>query len=866
MKGIPTTFWGKLRRNSDGEEILDWHPLIYHCIDVATYCRVVLDCCPTMRKRLASLGGLSDLSDQQCERLSIIAGVHDVGKYNIGFFNKALSKPPFANHVCEVLSLFGSSFEDRLIESLDFKTMCKWAKDDVLSELLVVSFSHHGSPKVGSPFKPILWKSNGEIDPFDGIAELINRFKELFPTAWTTGGSLLPSTSSFRYAYSGLITYADWICSDPNFFPFSDSDNFDIYASSSFNCAKDAIVKVGLDVESIRKKFKSYNNKITFNTVSSYQLPRPAQNEIIKLPINYGGGISILEDSTGSGKTEVAIIRWLMLWCEGEVDGLYFALPTRTSATQIHSRIVKMVEYIFPDKTCRPAVTLAVPGYFLVDDCHGKCTSKFDVLWDDNEYQFKGWSAENTKRYMFGSIVVGTIDQVLLSALSVPHSFMRATALLRHFIVIDEVHASDTYMNCILEEVLIRHCKAGGHALLMSATLGSVTRNRLIHPGTNGYNLSYNNACKVQFPIIFNRSVGSSEVKEIGFRSENNIKIKTSFLSISDDLEVAEKVLNAARKGAKVGVIRNTVSGCIKLQQVLEQLVNYMNDKKLLMSYNNKFVPHHSRYCSGDRKILDQVIESKFGKDRPQGGCVVIATQTIQQSLDLDFDILFSDICPMDILLQRLGRLYRHSRKNRPLTGREVIILVPENRDLSSLIGKDGRVYGSNGLGTVYEDLRIIEATLRSIESNSLFILPEQCRTRVEETTHPEALKKITELNGLWRSHGNLLGEESSINKRKALLNTVDWNDDICYPFSENGGRILTRLGEGDLKVSFDYPYPISPFGNYVRELRLPSYMTMDIPIDSCPDIKSNDNGLNFSLGKSLFIYDRLGLRKVRLR
>jgi hypothetical protein len=220
----------------------------------------------------------------------------------------------------------------------------------------------------------------------------------------------------------------------------------------------------------------------TFKHVADFA-PHDVQRRVVDLPLDPGGSVSLVEAETGSGKTEAALARYLRLFHAGLVDGMYFALPTRTAATQIHRRVLQAVTRAFVDGEARPPVVLAVPGYLAVDD-HTACRlPDFEVLWNDDpqeRYRFRGWAAEHPKRYLVGPVVVGTIDQVLFSTLMVSHAHLRATALLRHLLVVDEVHASDAYMAAILEQVLRYHVRAGGHALLMSATLGASARYHLL--------------------------------------------------------------------------------------------------------------------------------------------------------------------------------------------------------------------------------------------------------------------------------------------------------------------------------------------------------------------------------------------------
>ena len=132
-----------------------------------------------------------------------------------------------------------------------------------------------------------------------------------------------------------------------------------------------------------------------------------------------------------------------------------------------------------------PPVVLAVPGYLQVDSMKGHRLSRFEVLWDDDDPQHaheRAWTAENSKRYLAGAIVVGTVDQVLISALQVKHANLRAAGLARQLLVVDEVHASDAYMTALLRLVLDFHRQAGGHAFLMSATLGAAAAHYYLQP------------------------------------------------------------------------------------------------------------------------------------------------------------------------------------------------------------------------------------------------------------------------------------------------------------------------------------------------------------------------------------------------
>ena len=164
------------------------------------------------------------------------------------------------------------------------------------------------------------------------------------------------------------------------------------------------------------------------------------------------------------------------------VDGLYFALPTRAAAVQIHGRIKRFIASLFPDGH-RPPVVLAVPGYDPDEDAREAALQGYRVWWDSHYDNDRPWATENPKRYLAAQIAVGTVDQAMMGALKVKHAHMRAACLARNLLVVDEVHASDTYMGGVLKALLDAHLGAGGYALLMSATLGSAARRRWLSVG-----------------------------------------------------------------------------------------------------------------------------------------------------------------------------------------------------------------------------------------------------------------------------------------------------------------------------------------------------------------------------------------------
>ena len=343
---------------------------------------------------------------------------------------------------------------------------------------------------------------------------------------------------------------------------------------------------------------------------------------------------------------------------------------------------------------------------------------------------------------------------------------------------------------------------------------------------------------------------------------------------------VAAQAVAAAASGAHVLVIRNTVAVCRTTQEAVEaEIASRGLDSTLLLRCAGRPTPHHSRYAREDRRLLDDMIEHAFGKGRPLGGKIAVATQTVQQSLDLDADLMISDLCPMDVLLQRVGRLHRHQGTERPPAAREarVVVLVPESRDLGAYIREDGSAPGPAGLGTVYEDLRVLEATWRILAEHPWIEIPAMARLVVERATHPEALAHIVasagpregdeDVAGAWQQHEMHVLGSFAADATAGGNNVLDHREtfgDFAFPDSKLARRIATRLGESDRRVELDAP---GPFGRPIHRLTIPHYWAQGfgpaITVEWDREEVAGEAVLALQICGKAFTYDRLGLHEV---
>ena len=866
-------FWGKADRN-DPDRV---HLLEHHLADVGA-CFEALLAQPTIRRRLAHTGNVVEIDDVTAARLCVFAALHDIGKVSAGFQSRIWNdsdfpngrRPPAFRHIGHVQDLTPVLDWDKdwetaewFLPGLGFHDIEEWDDDDgrTACGIFVAALSHHGRPiQLQDPHKqknPQIWKPVGGLNPQQYVARIGRLVREWFPDAFAPGGPPLPSAPEFQHHFLGLCNLADWIGSNEKWFEYVD-EPVDDYIEVARRNAACAIDRIGLNVEVQRSAFVAAPDfPELFPHISQ---PNAIQQVARDAPLD--APLVIIESETGSGKTEAALWRFADMYAAGLVDGIYFALPTRAAAVQIHGRVNRFVSHLFPPGTA-PEPVLAVPGYIQVGEATGQRLHDYEVWWDDHAADRHLWASESPKRYLAAQIAVGTVDQALLGALKVKNAHMRASCLARNLLVVDEVHASDAYMTEILAALLAAHLAAGGYALLMSATLGSVARRRwLDESGESGLA----DAIDVPYPAVSTRG-GAIDA------GENN-QAKTVTMSsrpvMREPDSVAQIALDAARAGAKVLVVRNTVNYAVNTYQAVLEIAGSFDRPRM----NISTLLHHGRYAAGDRRLLDTQVEAMLGKDkRRTSGCVVVGTQTLEQSLDIDADLLITDLCPADVLLQRIGRLHRHrdNDSSRPAgyATPACIVLTPAGDDLSPLLDSGQDANGLGPHGYVYEDLRILQATLGLIAEYPQWSVPELNRLLVERATHPTALAEIEAMGDAWREHGiKVKGGEigdwqtarnAIIRREKSFF---DDNRDVLFPSDDE--RIRTRLGDDRVDITFS-PQPSSPFDGAAIE-RIAMTVRWLAGADHVPESVEatvTDDGFEFALGSRKFRYDQLGLRQM---
>jgi CRISPR-associated endonuclease/helicase Cas3 len=753
--------------------------LIGHSLDVAHATKALLSFGVT-KKRLAALVGFA-LTDAHVARLAVLAGLHDTGKACVGFQRRLAGQPGDSGHLAEFLATMRHPVGRTLGAAMRGYVLSSWCVN--LGPLLDAIIGHHGEPVHQNEIIACtarvagLWLPAGGYDPVAEIRLLADALFAAFPQALNSAVPF-PDETRFEHAVAGLVMGADWIASS-------------LSPSGPDNRPQDVVAALtGL-------AWSGWHSGASHAATLAGMTPHAAQIAALTLPLDH---ITIIEAPTGTGKTEAALI-----WCSrlvepGLVDGMYFAVPTRSAATELHARIGNLMAQAHP--TLKGKIVRAIPGLMDTDDGS------------------PSWALGSTRKAQSAPIAVGSIDQALLSQVLTKHAWMRSLWLKRQVLIVDEVHASDAYMSELLLQVVDEHTKAGGYVLAMSATLGETLRSRLMGRPM----LPLAQAIAQPYPVM------TSGAKSMPTTAPGR-SVKVQIQNYSSALAQAEA---AARAGQAVLWIRSTVTNAIE-------------DWTTLQTRGVPVLLHHSRYADEDRTYLDGQVLGIIGRWGQRRGVVIVATQTVEQSLDIDSDLLVTDTCPADVMLQRLGRLYRH----RPGTPTAVLI-DPGNWDL--YVGA-ARFSAAQKWHYVYSPL-VVRATVEWIAPHGLIRVPHDVRDLVETATHPDALTQAAAAYGsAWQSEEARLDTAALVARQQANAGLIDLSRH--YRDNQVKGRTPTRIGEGTIEV------PVtglaSPFtGQPLASVPIRGRWLTGVP----PGTVGVATGSTVNIGGLRFTYDVRGLQK----
>ena len=395
----------------------------------------------------------------------------------------------------------------------------------------------------------------------------------------------------------------------------------------------------------------------------------------------------------GIGKTEAALYAAYKVMSNQQATGIYFALPTQLTSDKIHERVNNFLNKI---------LTLESP--------HQKSLLLHGNAWLKKELGKEGrpksaWF-DNKKRGIIAPFAVGTIDQALMAVMNVKHGFVKAFGLAGKVVILDEVHSYDAYTGTILDELVAKLRKLHCTVIILTATLTTEWRKALI---------ACNSVKKENEHPLISAFPNEGELEELAITATESLTI--SIQLCSQDKDAIEEALERAEAGQQVLWVENTV---VEAQEKYRKLATRASGMAIECGLL------HSRFLKYDREINENKWVDLYGKGNPEArqkiGRILVGTQVLEQSLDIDADFLISRFAPTDMLLQRLGRLWRHKNSYRPPNAQcEAWLLAPKLKpaieDAKAEFGKTANVYDAYVLCRSLEVWHDLKQSLYLIKS-----------------------------------------------------------------------------------------------------------------------------------------------------
>jgi len=780
--------WAKL---SSGGDRCTYHPLIYHMIDVANVTTELWENAFTANVRSMICAALVCDEESAIQTLSFWAGLHDVGKACPGF---QLQDTPLDSWILEAgfaraplgerrsrHGAVGAAVLSPLLRS------CFGYSRALARDVAYVVGGHHGAiPDSGELIElrldPLvvgqgLWEESREW--------LVRQLANLLSTPYELQMNLTLPVAMF---VAGLTSVADWIGSiEQPFFPVINSpghapeEDLPAYFLRSRRQAHDALSELGWIVP---RRLSPAAFQRLFPGIPK---PNRLQEAAARLADNLAherAALVIVEAPTGEGKTEAA---WLLAdrWgVAGGDRGVYVALPTQATSNQLFTRIRQFLEDRYDAQKREHVILQLLHGHAALS-AEFQALQRRSVLSSLNpsvvSEEHGSPSAQRAssvmvaewftyrKRGLLAPFGVGTIDQALLSVLRVRHMFVRLFGLANRTVVIDEVHAYDTYMTSLMERLLEWLAALGSHVILLSATLPAERRQNLVSAYQRGLGLNSGNTVDESPAKPYPRL---TYVTEHGTGSEHvpasPLNQRTLHLEWLDPSREREPVrTDRAGSTEPFGSDIGSRGGTTFLTAYLSRALQFggcaaiiCNTVRAAQNLYEELKPHfpgnasdgypelellHARYVYMDRLAREQRVLLRFGKPggtatlsngqtvnvRRPDRAIIISTQIIEQSLDLDADLMISELAPMDLLLQRAGRLHRHQRERRPpgLEHPRLVIITPKSDD-------EGRPVFGRAVEAVYHP-HILLRTWLGLHERSTINIPDDVEDLISTVYDP---------------------------------------------------------------------------------------------------------------------------------
>ena len=860
--------WAKFGYNPESDR---WLPLWLHLLDTAAVAEHLAGrwLAPTTRDLVERemSGSASDLSPAEEFRLlaSWIAGVHDIGKCTpafscqVGKLDDRMKEAGLSHEPVDPLERrkVPHALAGQLILEPWLEDEHGWRRGPAMALASVVG-AHHGIPPTRAALTNELSGHEHLLGDDEAWTATQRELLDLV-TARTGAEPLLPHWAQRRWSQpflvelSGLVIVADWIASAETYFGLLalDDDGAHLLAPDAHARRADA----GLSRLESPAPWRPRDDGADADSLLARRFDLPAEARAtdvqadalkaaraMELP-----GLLVVEESTGGGKTEAALMAAEVLAARTGRAGVLFALPTQATTDAMFSRELSWLERIEEAYAAGGAPSdfavqllhgrarlneetrlLRRRGYEIRDRLLGPLGGRGDdvprptgIGWDEEEAR-NGQAAgaadrrradlailswfNGRKKAMLSDFVVTTVDHLLFGAMRSPHLAMRHLGLSRKVVVVDEVHSYSTYMNVYLDRVLTWLASYGVPVVLLSATLSEARCTALVDAYRRGLRLAAGErvprrpapeTVRTPFPCLV---AAGRERTEVVPTSASGRRSTVRVRRLTRDALVPLLTESLADGGCAL-VVRNTVRRAQETYEVLRE--TFGEDVSL----------NHARFTIRDRLAKDDDLLRRFGPPRARPSrprrAIVVATQVVEQSLDVDFDLLVSDLAPIDLVLQRMGRLHRHERQrpvrlttptcyvdwlpatasDDPVVEAGAKAIYGEQDMLMSAAALD-RVLGGPGVVTVPDDVHdLIEAVYGADAP-----VPPRWQgavARARETHAEEGRKKHDAAQGF------LLNEPEQAGRSTSL---IGWLHTTASD-SEDKGRAQVRDGEDSLEV-----------------------------------------------------------------
>jgi CRISPR-associated endonuclease/helicase Cas3 len=816
--------WGKTDRANPA----NYHPLLFHLLDVAWSASELWNRMPpSIKRRMAASVGLDE--ERAGTLFTMLAGLHDLGKAYPNFQNKAeqlvdglaqagfdfpdgAGKPPhnFVS-VPEAERLFATS------------VLLGTPVPTELARLFAYTLgAHHGVFPQAEDVRPIAGRTLGERvlwqEARDWLArQLVIALPDL-PNVRISTSLATTEDRAFAPLLAAFISLADWFGSSRHF-QMQGPQGIAQYRARSQSTAAQALKQSGWDAPPPAPPERSFVQ--LFSYLSSDPATPIAPNALQSMAAEMlhgsdGPALWIIEEEMGAGKTEAAFSIFDHCRTSGAAHGVYIAMPTQATSNAMYDRLADFLQN--RDRSESINLVLAHSHATLDPDYRRRMeiAETFDARvyteesnGDEGALLVRSWFTHN-KQTLLAHYGVGTIDQALLGVLQTRHWFVRLFGLAGKVVIFDEVHAYDAYMNTLLARLIEWLAELDCTVVLLSATLPKATRLSLAEAYAKGARASLQTAANaVPYPRITRVDRGSPEtarsVQIAGPQTKRSKDVALLHLPYSAP-RVKDAILDAIPGDGCAIVICNTVAGAQEMYESLEREMRPMGWSCLLFHARTPFVW---------RKEREKTVLAEFGKAsgshgaEPRPKTLLVATQVAEQSLDLDADFMCSEIAPVDLILQRMGRLYRH-RRSRTTAGPRFALLCDVDAD-SGL-----PIFGATEL--IYERYLLLRSWL-ALKDRDRITLPDDIEplvATVYDDAEPAGLPErwTTELSAAKSNLADKVREQRerasrvSVRMQEPDAAFGDWIFDVQPtllddddPETHKTLRALTRDGEPSVTV-----------------------------------------------------------------